>query len=79
MSLPSPTPPRPLPSPPLPRQAAFTPKELRELLGLEGVRVALDPAAFRLSPACEAELKGTRMKKRVFDILAKALAEPKEG
>lgn len=39
----------------------------------------MDPAAFQLTPACEAEMKGTRMKKRVHDILAKALEESKEG
>ena len=63
---------------PLP-QAAFTPKELREVLGLEGVAVRMDAATFELSPADEAELKATRMKKRVFDILSKQLKESKEG
>lgn len=130
-----------------PVQAAFTPKELREMLSLEGVQVRqheqyfclaadaclgielraaepgghaaesiaavgwlaflwgfgarimqtgahthpssvhrlpspqvkMDPEVFKVSPACEAEMKATRMKKRVFDILSKALAEPKQG
>lgn len=62
-----------------PVQAAFTPKELREMLSLEGVQVKMDPEVFKVSPACEAEMKATRMKKRVFDILSKALAEPKQG
>lgn len=62
-----------------PVQAAFTPKELREMLSLNGVQVKMDPEAFKLNPACEAEMKGTRMKKRVYDILSKALAEPREG
>lgn len=39
----------------------------------------MDPEAFKVAPACEAEMKGTRMKRRVFDILSKALAEPKAG
>ena len=62
-----------------PVQAAFTPKELRELLSLEGVAVRMDPAAFQLSLACQEEMKATRMKKRVHDILAKALEEKSEG
>lgn len=39
----------------------------------------MDAGTFQVSAACEAEMKGTRMKKRVFDILSKALGEPKEG
>jgi hypothetical protein len=99
-------------------QAAFTPKELRELLGLQGVKVGrpwslpalarpqqaavstlllhplppdlwpvvspppqvvMDPTAFQLTPACEAEMKGARIKKRVYEILHKALGERREG
>ncbi|KAL4420950.1 hypothetical protein ABPG77_004579 [Micractinium sp. CCAP 211/92] len=63
-----------------PVQAAFTPKELRELLGLQGVQVRMRPEDFQLNPACQAEMKATRMKKRVYEILQKALAEPpREG
>lgn len=39
----------------------------------------MDPETFKVTPACEAEMKATRMKKRVFEILSKALAEKKEG
>jgi hypothetical protein len=39
----------------------------------------MDPAAFEITPACQAEMKATRMKKRVHEILSKALAEPREG
>ncbi|GAB4816812.1 hypothetical protein N2152v2_003858 [Parachlorella kessleri] len=62
-----------------PVQAAFTPKELREVLGLDNVAVRMDAATFALSAADEAELKATRMKKRVFDILFKQLKESKAG
>lgn len=62
-----------------PVQAAFTPKELRELLGLQGVQVVMDPAAFQLTPACEAEMAAARMKKRVFEILSKARAQERQG
>lgn len=60
-----------------PVQAAFTPKELREMLSLEGVQVHMRPEDFQLKPACEAEMKATRMKKRVYEILQKAMAEPR--
>jgi hypothetical protein len=39
----------------------------------------MDPNAFQLSPECEAEMKATRMKKRVFELLSKTLAEPRQG
>jgi len=39
----------------------------------------MDPEVFQVSAACEGEMKATRMKKRVYDILSKALAEPKQG
>lgn len=35
------------------------------------------PEDFQLKPACEAEMKATRMKKRVYEILQKAMAEPR--
>lgn len=38
------------------------------------------PEDFQLNPACEAEMKATRMKKRVYEILQKAMAgAPREG
>ncbi|WP_344804781.1 molybdopterin-dependent oxidoreductase [Allohahella marinimesophila] len=39
-----------------PVQAAFTPKELRQLLGLSNVRIEVDPADLELDAASEAEL-----------------------
>ena len=43
------------------------------------LQIKMDPAAFEITPACQAEMKATRMKKRVHEILSKALAEPREG
>ena len=59
-----------------PAQAAFTPKELRELLGMEGIKIKIHPeGCLNLSPACAAEVKGNRIKRRVVEVLGKALAE----
>ena len=64
----------------LPHSSALT-CTLRHLLSicLSPSCRRMDPQAFQLSPACQEELKATRMKKRVHDILSKALAEKREG
>ena len=53
-------------------QAAFTPKELRELLNMEGVSVHIPQDTLVVTPVDEAEMKATRLKRRVYDILLKA-------
>ena len=53
-------------------QAAFTAKELREVLGLEGIHVCIPAAEMEMTPADEAELKSSRGRKRVYDLLLKA-------
>jgi adrenodoxin-NADP+ reductase len=59
-----------------PAQAAFTPKELRELLGMEGIKVKIHPqGCLDLNPACAAEVKSNRIKRRVVEVLGKALVE----
>jgi adrenodoxin-NADP+ reductase len=59
-----------------PAQAAFTPKELRELLAMEGIKVKIHPeGCLDLGPACAAEVKGNRIKRRVVEVLGKAVAE----
>lgn len=59
-----------------PAQAAFTPKELRELLEMDGLRVRIYPKGClpNLSPECEAEIKASRIKRRVVEVLQKASA-----
>lgn len=60
----------------MPLQAAFTPKELREVLNTAGVSVHIPPAALQLTPFDQKEMEATRMKKRVYDILKKAAQMP---
>ncbi|KAL3138008.1 hypothetical protein ABBQ38_005244 [Trebouxia sp. C0009 RCD-2024] len=62
-----------------PVQAAFTPKELREVLSMEGVSVQVPAAAMKLTPFDQAEMDATRMKRRVSDILRKAADKPADG
>ena len=59
-------------------QAAFTPKELREVLSMAGVSVHLAPEALKVTAVDEAEMKATRMKRRVYDILKKAAQKPND-
>jgi adrenodoxin-NADP+ reductase len=60
-----------------PAQAAFTPKELRELVGLEGVKVVVTPgdALAALGPACAAELGASRVRRRAVEVLRQAVEE----
>lgn len=57
-------------------QASFTAKELREVLNMDGVRVALSPESLALSAADEAELKASRRAKRVYELLSTAAKAP---
>ena len=60
-------------------QAAFTPKELREVLNMEGINLHVDPQQLQLTEADQAELKAQRMKKRMFEILQKAAQREPPG
>ena len=53
-------------------QAAFTAKELREVLNMEGISVMMPEEDMVISKADEAELKLSRSRKRVVDLLLKA-------
>lgn len=55
-----------------PAQAACTAKELRELLGLPGVRVCVRMSDMQLSEGEREELKGARARTRVYELFAKA-------
>lgn len=59
-----------------PAQASFTPKELRELLEMDGLTVRIHPSDClqNMSPECEAEVKASRIKRRVVEVLQKASA-----
>lgn len=56
-----------------PVQASFTPKELRELLSLPGLAVHVHPPGVLHSESLETELElaGSRIKKRVLEVLRK--------
>ncbi|KAK9822433.1 hypothetical protein WJX74_007441 [Apatococcus lobatus] len=57
-------------------QAAFTPKELRELVTLPNVHVHMADDDLLLDEAEQAELKIMRMKRRIYDIIANAAKSP---
>ena len=50
-------------------QAAFTAKELREITKLEGVRFVVPEQQLNPTDVDLAEMKASRIKKRVFEIL----------
>ena len=57
-------------------QAAFTAKELREVLRMEGIRVVIPRDGMQVSEADQAELKASRVRKRVYDLLEGASQTP---
>ena len=57
-------------------QAAFTTKELREITKLPGIQVHVTQEAMQLTEADKAEMRASRIKKRVFDILKTASEAP---
>lgn len=63
-----------------PAQAAFTPKELRELLNLPGINVRILPdGCLNLSPACQEEVSTNRVKRRIVEVMQKSLVRPNQG
>ena len=63
-----------------PAQAACTPKELREMLNVEGVRVWVHPEGVLdgLGTTCLEELKASRIHRRVVDVLKKRIQSAPE-
>lgn len=57
-------------------QGAFSPKELRELLNLPGVRVTVDPEELELGPEDEVDLAAQRPRRRAYEAIVKAIASP---
>uniref|UniRef100_A0A0E0CJ57 NADPH:adrenodoxin oxidoreductase, mitochondrial n=1 Tax=Oryza meridionalis TaxID=40149 RepID=A0A0E0CJ57_9ORYZ len=55
-----------------PVQAACTAKELREVLGLKNVHVFIKEADLVTLPADEEEIRNSRIKRRVYELLSKA-------
>ena len=63
----------------MPVQAAFTAKELREITRLPGVQVNIPREAMQLAEADRTEMKASRIKKRVYDILKTSCEAPVSG
>ena len=59
-------------------QAAFTAKELREITKLEGVQLHVPQESLVPTEVDQAEMDGSRAKKRVFGILQDAAKAPKK-
>lgn len=59
-----------------PAQIACTAKELRELLGIKEVEVIVQPSDLVTTSQDEEEMKASRIRRRVYDLLCKA-AQPK--
>lgn len=53
-------------------QAAFTAKELREVLNMDDISVMLPPEDMVISSMDESDLKRSRARKRVFELLQTA-------
>ncbi|PNT71618.1 NADPH:adrenodoxin oxidoreductase, mitochondrial isoform X2 [Brachypodium distachyon] len=61
-----------------PVQAACTAKELREILGLQNVHVCIKEGDLATSPADKEEMRNSRIKRRVHELLSKAATMHKE-
>jgi adrenodoxin-NADP+ reductase len=67
----------PPPSPHTLLQAACTPKELKELATLDpSIAVHASSSQMAVSEQDAAEMRRTRMKRRIFDIISKVLTVP---
>ncbi|VAH58539.1 unnamed protein product [Triticum turgidum subsp. durum] len=62
-----------------PVQAACTAKELREILGLKNVNVCIKEADLATSPADKEEMRNSRIKRRVYELLSKAATVHQEN
>ncbi|VVB10689.1 unnamed protein product [Arabis nemorensis] len=57
-----------------PVQAALTAKELREVLGIKNLHVRIKETDLNVTPADEEEMKNSRARKRIYELLSKAAA-----
>lgn len=55
-----------------PVQAACTAKELREILGIKDLLIHIKEADLQTTPADEEEMKSSRIRKRIYELLSKA-------
>ncbi|XP_019088636.1 PREDICTED: NADPH:adrenodoxin oxidoreductase, mitochondrial isoform X2 [Camelina sativa] len=57
-----------------PVQAALTAKELREVLGIKNMHIRIKETDLSVTPADEEEMKNSRIRKRIYELLSKAAA-----
>jgi hypothetical protein len=57
-------------------QAACAPKELKELVNLPNIGVHAAPGQLAVSEQDKAEMKATRMKRRIFDLVSTVSQHP---
>ncbi|KFK29844.1 hypothetical protein AALP_AA7G186100, partial [Arabis alpina] len=57
-----------------PVQAALTAKELREVLGIKNLHIRIKETDLSVTPADEEEMKNSRARKRIYELLSKAAA-----
>uniref|UniRef100_A0A1J3J7Z7 NADPH:adrenodoxin oxidoreductase, mitochondrial n=1 Tax=Noccaea caerulescens TaxID=107243 RepID=A0A1J3J7Z7_NOCCA len=57
-----------------PVQAALTAKELREILGIKNLHIRIKETDLSVTPADEEEMKNSRARKRIYELLSKAAA-----
>ncbi|KAI4377099.1 hypothetical protein MLD38_014785 [Melastoma candidum] len=62
-----------------PAQAACTAKELREVLGINDLRINIKESDLVTTPADEEVLKNDRIRRRVYELLSKAVASKSSG
>ncbi|XP_010519696.1 PREDICTED: NADPH:adrenodoxin oxidoreductase, mitochondrial isoform X2 [Tarenaya hassleriana] len=55
-----------------PVQAAWTAKELREILGMKNLHIKINQADLLVTPVDEEEMKKSRIRKRTYELLSKA-------
>ncbi|XP_048598167.1 NADPH:adrenodoxin oxidoreductase, mitochondrial isoform X1 [Brassica napus] len=60
-----------------PVQAALTAKELREILGIKNLHIRIKETDLSVTPADEEEMKSSRARKRIYELLSKAAAAAK--
>jgi len=60
-----------------PVQAALTAKELREVLGIKNLHIRIKQTDLSVTPADEEEMKTSRARKRIYELLSKAAAAAK--
>eukprot|EP00879_Flechtneria_rotunda_P017518 GHRR01018367.1.p1 GENE.GHRR01018367.1~~GHRR01018367.1.p1 ORF type:complete len:317 (+),score=67.40 GHRR01018367.1:162-1112(+) len=60
-----------------PMQAACTPKELREIVTMPSIAMHVDPLQLAISETDRAQMKASRLKRRVYDLISNAAKYPK--